>query len=77
MKKKAFLDVSISICPRYKAPYADASWYAISLASNIDCGVCGNSWSPKKSQVDRLLLEFLLDKDGNVIDIKKKQIEDK
>ena len=77
MKKKAFLDVSVSICPHCKTPYADASWYTIDVASDIDCGVCGNCWNPKTSQVDRFLLEFLLDKDDNVIDIKKIHIGDK
>ncbi len=71
-KKKAFLDVSVSICPFCKTPYADASWYSIGLSSDVECGVCGNNWNPKASNVDRFLLEFLLDNDGKVMDVKKK-----
>jgi len=49
-----------------------ASWYAIGLSSDVECGVCGNNWNPKASNVDRFLLEFSLDDDGKVMDVKKK-----
>jgi len=71
--KKAFLDVTVSICPHCGTPYADASWYAIELGCDVDCGVCGRRWNPKASSVDRILLEFLLDEDGKVIEVKKKK----
>jgi ribosomal protein S27E len=75
-KKKAFLDVSVSVCPHCGTPYADASWYVIEVASDVECGVCGKTWNPKasKSKVDRILLEFLLDEEGKVmeVEIKKK-----
>ena len=72
-QKKAFLDVTVSICPYCGTPYADASWYAIELASDVDCGMCGKTWNPKTSRVDRFLLEFLIDKNGKVREVKKKK----
>ena len=67
------MDVAVSICPHCGTPYADASWYAIKLGCDVECGVCGMNWNPKKSNADRFLLEFLLDKDGKVIEVKKKK----
>jgi len=72
-QKKAFLDVAVSICPYCGTPYADASWYVIELGSDVECGVCGRTWNPKVSKVDRFLLEFLLDENGKVIEVKKKK----
>jgi len=38
--------------------------------------VCGRTWNPKTFKVDRILLEFRLDEQGNVLDVKKeKRIE--
>ncbi len=68
---KAFLDVTVSLCPYCGTPYADASWYVIELASDVECGVCGRSWNPKASKVDRFLLEFLLDANGKVVEARK------
>ena len=73
--KKAFLDVSISICPYCGWPYADASWY-IKLRSDVECGKCGRNWNPSKSIIDRILLKFSLDEDGKVIDMRKKEIRE-
>ncbi|PXF52586.1 MAG: hypothetical protein C4B56_05580 [Candidatus Methanophagaceae archaeon] len=72
-QKKAFLDVTVSLCPYCGAPYADASWYALELGSDVECGVCRRTWNPKASKVDRILLEFLLDENGKVIEVKKKK----
>ena len=72
-QKKAFLDITVSLCPYCGAPYADASWYALELGSDVECGVCGRAWNPKASKVDRILLEFLLDENGKVIEVKKKK----
>jgi len=71
--KKAFLDVAVSICPYCGTPYADASWYVLELESDVDCGVCGRTWNPKRFKVDRILLEFNLDEQGNVLDVKKEK----
>ena len=76
MQKKAFLDVTVSLCPYCGAPYADESWYTLELGSDVECGVCRRTWNPKASKVDRILLEFLLDENGKVIEVeKKKRIE--
>ena len=72
-QKKAFLDVAVSICPYCGAPYADASWYAMELGCDVECGACGRSWSPKTSNPDRFPLEFLLDENGKVTKVKKKK----
>jgi hypothetical protein len=71
MQKKAFLDLAVSICPYCGTPYADASWYTIELGCDVECGVCGRSWRPKTSNTDRFLLEFLLDANGKVTEVKK------
>ncbi|MCW3130315.1 MAG: hypothetical protein N2V75_09500 [Methanophagales archaeon] len=74
-QKKAYLDITVSICPFCGTPYADASWYAIELGSDVECGVCGRTWNPKESKVkvDRFLLEFLLDENAKVMKVKKKK----
>ena len=70
-QKTAFLDVTISVCPYCGTPYADASWYVIELASDVQCGVCGRTWNPGGHKTDRILVEFLLTKEGTVADVKK------
>lgn len=75
-QKKAFLDVAVSICPHCGTPYADASWYAIELGCDVECGVCGRSMNPKTSNADRFLLEFLLDANGKVIEVKKNKYKE-
>ncbi|MBN1762327.1 MAG: hypothetical protein JW878_04520 [Methanomicrobia archaeon] len=69
--KKAYLDVTVSICPHCGAPYADASWYALELGSDVECGVCGRTWNPKTCKVDRILVEIELDDEGNVAAVRK------
>jgi hypothetical protein len=71
-EKKAFLDISISICPHCETPYADASWYIIEINTEVECGKCRKTWSPRKYKVDRVLLEFQLDNKGKIKDILKK-----
>jgi hypothetical protein len=70
-QKTAFLDVTISVCPYCGTPYADASWYVIELASDVQCGVCGRTWNPGGHKTDRILVVFLLTKEGTVADVKK------
>ncbi len=71
--KKAFLDVAVSICPYCGTPYADASWYVVELGSDVECGSCGRTWNPKTFKTDRILLEFVLDDEGNVFEVKKEK----
>lgn len=70
-QKKAFLDVAVSVCPHCGTPYADASWYVMELGSDVECGTCGKAWNPKTCKVDRILLEFVLDDKGDVLDVIK------
>ncbi len=71
-QKTAYLDVTISVCPQCGAPYADASWYVIELASDVQCGVCGRTWHPQRYKTDRILAEFVLDEGGKAVEVKKK-----
>ncbi len=64
--RKAYLDVSVSVCPHCGALYADASWYVITLESDVECGTCGNDFNPKKSLSDRVLIQFDVDENGKV-----------
>ena len=41
------------------------------LESDVECGVCGNTFNPKKSLKDRILIEFELDESGKVVAVKK------
>jgi hypothetical protein len=72
-RKKAFLDVTVSLCPYCGAPYADASWYVIALGSDVDCGTCGRTWNPKSYKSDRILVAFELDESGTVVSVKKER----
>ncbi len=72
-QKKAFLDVAVSICPYCGTSYADASWYIVELGSDVECGSCGRTWNPKAYKTDRILLEFVLDDKGRVLDVKKEK----
>jgi hypothetical protein len=42
----------------------DASWYAIELESDIECGICHKTFNAKKQLTDRVLLEFEIDEKG-------------
>ncbi len=72
-QKKAFLDVTVSLCPYCGAPYADASWYVMELGSDIECGTCGRTWNPKSYKSDRILVAFELDESGTVVCAKKER----
>ncbi|RLI22143.1 hypothetical protein DRO54_01830 [Candidatus Bathyarchaeota archaeon] len=60
MNEVAWLDVTIMKCPNCGRYYAEASWYAIDMASDIECGECGYTFNSKRSAVDRVLIEFEL-----------------
>ncbi len=72
-RKNAFLDVTISRCPYCGTPYADASWYALELGSDVECGTCGRTWNPKSCTCDRILVAFELDESGTVVSVKKER----
>lgn len=70
MSEKAWLDVSILQCPGCGRYYADASWYAVELESDIECGNCQEVFNAKKRLMNRLMLEFKIDARGKVLGVK-------
>lgn len=70
MTEKAWLDVSIFSCPKCGHVYADASWYAVELNSDIECGVCHKTFNAEKQLKDRVMLEFQIDEKGIVEKVK-------
>jgi hypothetical protein len=69
MANEAWLDVAVFRCPWCGRFYVDASWYAVMLESDIECGVCHASFNPKKELTDRGLLKFTLEEDGAIKEI--------
>jgi len=68
--KDAWLDVSVFRCPFCGRYYADASWYVVTLESDIECNICHQTFNAKKHLTDRLMLRLQIDEDGRVRDIK-------
>ncbi len=71
---KATLDVCITRCPGCGTFYAEASWYAIALSSDLECSKCGTSFSAEKNFTDRILIEFSLDNEGKVKKVERGEI---
>ena len=69
MDSKAWLDVAVFRCPACGRFYVDASWYAVALESDIECGVCHTSFNAKKELKDRVLLEFTIDENGKACEV--------
>jgi len=70
MSEKAWLDVSIFRCPECARYYVDASWYAVELESDIECGICHRMFNAKKSLTDRVMLELEINEIGRALGIK-------
>jgi hypothetical protein len=70
MTKRAWLDVSVCRCPTCGRCYVDASWYAVELASDIECGSCHEVFNTKKQITDRVMLEFKIDEKGKMLEAK-------
>ena len=68
MSEKAWLDVSVFQCPRCGRHYVDASWYVVELGSDIECGSCHEVFNIKKRVTDRVMLEFKIDGEGEVLE---------
>ena len=64
--EETWLDVSVTRCPYCKTRYAEASWFVVSLESDLECGKCGKSFNSKKYATDRVMLKFKLDRGGKV-----------
>jgi hypothetical protein len=69
MTNEAWLDAAVFRCPSCRHFYVDASWYAVTLESDIECGICHANFNPKKELTDRALLKFTLDKKGAIKEI--------
>jgi hypothetical protein len=69
MTNEAWLDAAVFQCPSCGRFYIDASWYAITLESDIECRICHTNFNPKKELTDRALLKFALDKKGAIKEI--------
>jgi len=67
---KTWLDVTVLRCPNCGHYYADASWYVVEMESDIECGRCGTEFNSKKNATDRAILEFQIDKNGIVQEVK-------
>lgn len=66
MSDNAWLDVAITRCPNCGHQYADASWYIIEMASDIECGKCHANFNTKKYLSDRIMMGLKIDANGRV-----------
>ena len=67
MSKKAWLDVSVFHCPECGRFYVDASWYAVELEADIECGDCHRVFNTKRQLVDRVMLRFKIGEKGKML----------
>lgn len=63
---ETFLDIAIVKCPHCNNYFAESSWYAVELESDLDCGKCGKQFNTKKNLTDRIRAKFELDENGKV-----------
>jgi len=66
MNDKAWLDIAITRCPNCGRHYADASWYIVEMASDIECGKCHGNFNTKRYLTDRIMLGLKIDGNGKV-----------
>ena len=69
MNDKAWLDIVIMRCPNCGRHYADASWYIIEMASDIECGSCHETFNTKTYLTDRIMLSLKMDETGKVEEV--------
>ena len=70
MSEKAWLDASVLQCPNCGRFYAEASWYAVELESDMECGSCHKIFNAKKQLKDRVMLEFQINEKGRALEVK-------
>ena len=63
MAGRAWLDVAIFRCPSCGRLYVEASWYAVEIGAEVECGECGASFNPRSTLLDRVMLEFEVEGD--------------
>ena len=70
MNGEAYLDVSVIKCPYCGKVYVEASWYVLELQSDIECGVCHETFNGAAFLIERLMLKFELNDVGRVREVK-------
>lgn len=70
MSEKAWLDVSVFLCPSCGRHFVDASWYVIELESDIECGSCHEMFNSQRQLTDRVMLEFKINNEGKALEAK-------
>jgi len=70
LSEKAWLDTSVLQCPNCGRFYAEASWYAVELESDMECGSCHKIFNAKKQLKDRVMLEFQINEKGRALEVK-------
>jgi len=68
--EETWLDISVTRCPYCNTRYAEASWFVVSLESDLECGKCGRSFNSKEYATDRAMLRFEIDRGGKIKDVK-------
>lgn len=64
------MDISVLRCPKCGRHYVEASWYVVEMESDIECRECGEEFNSKRNAVDRVLLEFQINENGKIQDVK-------
>lgn len=67
---RAWLDVAVMRCPNCGRYYVDGSWYVMEMESDIECGGCRTEFNSKKNATDRVMLEFQIDENGEMQNVK-------
>ena len=68
MPEKAWLDVAVFRCPSCGRLYAEASWYAVVIGADLECGSCGAEFNPRDTLLDRVMLVLTVE-DGRVVGV--------
>jgi hypothetical protein len=68
-----WLDVAVVRCPNCGNYHVDASWFLIELESDIQCGRCQTEFNGKDNTTDRVLLEFTIDEEGKMQNMRVKE----
>ena len=68
-----WLDTAVVRCPNCGNIHVDASWFLIELESDIQCGRCQTEFNGKDNTVDRVLLEFAVNGEGKMQNVRVKE----
>jgi transposase-like protein len=70
MTEPAWMDVTIIQCPKCKRYYAEVSWYVTEMESDIECADCGTEFNTKTYAKDRAIIEFEVNNQGRMQEVK-------